>query len=37
MHCDLKLENILLNYDDSDMRIIEFHIADLGLALDLIG
>lgn len=35
MHCDLKLENILINYDDRDMRVVEVCVADLGSALDL--
>lgn len=32
MHCDLKLENILVNYDDSTMDIHDVCIADFGLS-----
>ena len=34
MHCDIKLENILVNYNE-DLTITELVIADFGLAIDL--
>ena len=31
MHCDLKLDNILLNYDENTMQISEICVSDFGL------
>ena len=31
MHCDLKLDNILLNYDENSMKITEICVSDFGL------
>ena len=35
MHCDIKLENILVNYDADSKEITEIRLADFGLAVDL--
>lgn len=35
MHCDLKLENILVKFNSTDMAITELCVADFGLAIDL--
>ena len=35
MHCDLKLENILVNYDSSNMDITKLVIIDFGISKDL--
>lgn len=32
MHCDLKLENILLNYDDDSFQVRDLCISDFGLS-----
>ena len=31
IHCDLKLENILVNYDEDSMEVTELCISDFGL------
>lgn len=35
MHCDLKLENILVNYDDVTMDIYEVCVSDFGLSRNI--
>ena len=35
MNCDLKLENILVKFNSTDMAITELCVADFGLAIDL--
>ena len=32
MHCDLKLDNILVNYDEATLKITEICISDFGLS-----